>query len=175
MKHPSSPSALDLRNHVIDRVLGNTKTHAESRTFTPTGNGQRFETALFFADDALNQELAQYPLRWGVKHGNLQNARTFGSWLLAETLGRIRGLDAQSPGVTFLYRTETRTPAFWHENRYYFDRDGLMQNEHLPLPDWPESFPGPNAFARKVAERWKIETWREGEDDSLFNVDEVSP
>jgi hypothetical protein len=50
-----------------------------------------------------------------------------------------------------------------------------MQNEHLPLPDWPESFRGPNAFARKVAENWKIETWREGEEPSLFNLDEVSP
>ena len=175
MKHQPTPAVMDMRNHVIRRILENPKTHAETREFRSHGSGQQFEADLFFTDNTINQELAQYPLQWGVRQGNRANPRTFSSRLLAGIFGRIRGLDAHSPGATFLYRKETGSPAFWHENQLYFDADGVLQNEHALLPDWPESFKGPNVFARKVAERWNIETWREGEESSLFNLDEVSP
>ena len=135
----------------------------------------RFHTELTFTEDTANRELAQYPLEWNVEQGNTASQRSFSSRIVAGPLGRIRGVDAHAPNVTCRYRDETATPAYWHENQPYFDQDGLMQNPHVPLADWPESFPGPNAFARRVATRWHIATWRENEATSLFNLDEISP
>jgi hypothetical protein len=156
-------------------MLENIKTHAESREFRPHGSGLQFEADLFFKEDSVNTELAPYPFTWNVEQGNRNAQLSFSSRIFSRILGRVRGLDHQSPRTTFLYCKETESPAFWHENQISFDANGVMQNKHEPLPDWPETFPGPNAFARKVAARWNIETWREGEESSLFNLDEVSP
>ena len=174
-KHLPSPSSLDRRNHVIRRILENVKTHAESREFRLHGNGLQFESDLFFKEEATNADLAPYSVKWNVEQGNAKDARSYSSRLLSQAGERIRGIDPHSPGATFCYRKETESAAFWHENQIYFDDAGLIQNRHEPLTDWPERFPGPNAFARKVATRWNIETWRDGEEPSLFNLDEVSP
>jgi hypothetical protein len=176
MRSSRSPSSPDLRNHVIRRIVDNAKTHPESREFRPDGRGgARFEDALVFTDDKLNEELAVYPLEWHVCQRNTGNPRSLSSSLLAKVLGRIRGLDANAPHATFRYQQETGSPAFWHENQIGYDQDGVVSNDHVPLPEWPESFRGPNSFARRVAARWNIGTWRDGEEPSLFNLDEVAP
>lgn len=172
---PRPTTRLAWRDRVIRKIVENTKTHAEPREFRKHGNGCRWETSLCFEDDTLNRELAQFPVLWNVEQGNLSISRSFSSRLLAGSMGRIRGVDAQAPGVTFRYQPETATTAFWHENQISYDTAGVHSNVHVPLPDWPENFPGPNAFARRAAKLWCIETWRPAEDNLLFNLDEVAP
>lgn len=155
----------DKRNKLIEAVVNSTKTHAESREFkakNPKSKALEFELELVFEDEQNQQSLNFFQILWNVRHGNREKVASLSARLRLDK-ERIRGIDWNAAPISYKFQENTASNAYWHENVIYFDRKGIMQNKHEPLKDWHGNY-SRDEFARKTADHWNINTWREQEE-----------
>jgi len=157
------------RNRVIETVVEQDKTHAESREFTPKPKNSKaleLELELAFEDATVTRNLPVIRILWNVQQGNQERVASLSARLRLNDQ-RIRGVDRESAPVAYKFREETRTHAYWHHNVYFIDSDGVLKKDHNPLGDWDDNYTT-DQFAQKTAELWNINTWREQEELPLW-------
>lgn len=152
---------MTFNNKSVDCILNNDKTHGESFEPLERNDGPvEFEDQLsFINDDKLNEEFSDDSIIWNVRQVKAGHPETTSSRILLNRQ-RVVGIDPNPARISYIFRKDTIRCGAYHENRYSFNRKGVLDKTHVDLKDWTE-YNNINEFADKVPERWKIEKWSE--------------